>query len=213
MSRALLRGVVPAALPVRVIAVASCGSDVQRPAGPDARSVAEALDVPSHAWKKTDFSKHSVPLDEFRSGGPGRDGIPPIDEPKPGSQPVAEPWLGDREPVLAVEIGGQARGYPIQILIWHEIANDELGGRPIAVAYCPLCDSSLVFDRRVAGRTLTFGTTGNLRRADLVMWDRPESWWQQLTGEAVVGELTGTKVSALSSQTELGGLQAPLPAG
>ena len=88
------------------------------------------------------------------------------------------------------------------ILIWHEIVNDELGGRPIAVSYCPLCNSSLVFDRRVDGETLTFGTTGNLRNSDLVMWDRQtESWWQQLTGDAVVGELTGTKLEVLPSQT------------
>jgi hypothetical protein len=152
-------------------------------------------------WK-TDFSKHSVPLSEFRSGGPPRDGIPPIDEPKPVPQREAEDFLGDREPVLVVEVGGDVRAYPVQILVWHEIANDLLGSRPIAVTYCPLCNSSVVFDRRVDGRTLTFGTTGNLRKSDLVMWDRQtESWWQQLTAEAVVGKLTRTRLKVLPSQT------------
>jgi hypothetical protein len=172
---------------------------------------ASAYDSPALRWVlgdldktgwETDFSKHSVPLSEFQSGGPPRDGIPPVDEPRPTSQADAEEWLSDREPVLAVAVGDHARAYPVQILVWHEIVNDALGGRPIAVTYCPLCNSSLVFDRRVGGRTLTFGTTGNLRRSDLVMWDRQtESWWQQLTAEAVVGQLTGTRLEVLPSQT------------
>jgi Protein of unknown function (DUF3179) len=162
---------------------------------------ADELRVSTSEWD-TDFSKHNVPLGEFQSGGPGRDGIPPIDKPKPVSQAEAEDFLDDREPVLVVEQSDAVRAYPIQILIWHEIVNDELGGRPIAVTYCPLCNSSVVFDRRVEGRELTFGTTGNLRNSDLVMWDRQtESWWQQLTAEAVVGELTGTKLEVLPSQT------------
>jgi hypothetical protein len=104
--------------------------------------------------------------------------------------------------VLVVEAGGEARAYPLQILVWHEIVNDQLGGRPIGVTYCPLCNSSVAFDRRVDGRELTFGTTGNLRKSDLVMWDRQtESWWQQFSAEAVVGELTGATLEVLASQT------------
>jgi hypothetical protein len=191
------------ALVVIVLIVAVAGDDdpshQNAPARGDAGS--EALQVDTSGWE-TDFSQHSVPLSEFQSGGPPRDGIPPVDEPKPTSQAAAEEWLSEREPVLVVELGDQVRAYPIQILVWHEIVNDMLGGRPIAVTYCPLCNSSLVFDRRVGGRTLTFGTTGNLRRSDLVMWDRQtESWWQQLSAEAVVGELTGTKLKVLASQT------------
>jgi Protein of unknown function (DUF3179) len=162
---------------------------------------ANVLRVDRTGWE-TDFSKHSVPLSEFQSGGPPRDGIPPVDKPRPTSLAEAERWLSDREPVLAVAVNGHARAYPVQILVWHEIVNDTLGRRPIAVTYCPLCNSSLVFERRVGGRTLTFGTTGNLRRSDLVMWDRQtESWWQQLTAEAVVGRLTGTHLEVLPSQT------------
>ncbi len=160
-----------------------------------------SLEFDASGWK-TDFSKRSVPLTEFRSGGPPRDGIPPIDEPKPVAPARAEADLDDREPVIVVEQAGFARAYPVRILVWHEIVNDELGGRPIAVTYCPLCNSSVVFDRRVDGRELTFGTTGNLRKSDLVMWDRQtESWWQQLTAEAVVGELTGKRLEVLPSQT------------
>src|SRR5918996_2353799 len=191
------------ALVVALVVVAVAGDDEPSPQNTPARGGAgsEALYVDTSGWE-TDFSKHSVPLSEFQSGGPPRDGIPPIDEPKPTSQTDAEEWLSDREPVLVVEVGDEVRAYPVQILVWHEIVNDTLGGRPIAVTYCPLCNSSLVFDRHVGDRTLTFGTTGNLRRSDLVMWDRQtESWWQQLSAEAVVGELTGTRLEVLPSQT------------
>ncbi|MGH2845769.1 MAG: DUF3179 domain-containing protein [Thermoleophilaceae bacterium] len=184
-----------------LVAAACSGDELPSGDGSGRGGGSEALQVDTSGWE-TDFSKHSVPLSEFRSGGPPRDGIPPIDEPKPTSQADADEWLADREPVLAVEVGDRVRAYPVQILVWHEIVNDTLDGRPIAVTYCPLCNSSLVFDRRVGGRTLTFGTTGNLRRSDLVMWDRQtESWWQQLTASAVVGELTGTKLKVLASQT------------
>jgi hypothetical protein len=187
---------------VAVVAFAGCGGSDPRPdgrraAGADGRE----LGFSEHGWK-TDFTRHSVPLTEFISGGPGRDGIPPIDKPRFVTVAVASKRLDGAATVLAVEVGGYARAYPHEILVWHEIVNDTLAGRPIAVSYCPLCNSSLVFDRRVAGRTLTFGTTGNLRNSDLVMWDRQtESWWQQLTGEAVVGELTGERLQVLDSQT------------
>jgi hypothetical protein len=93
------------------------------------------------------------------------------------------------------------KAYPIQIMVWHEIVNDTLAGHPITLTHCPLCNSTVAFSRRVDGRTLSFGTTGNLRNSDLVMYDRQtESWWQQLTAEAVVGKLTGTKLEVLPSQ-------------
>jgi len=151
-------------------------------------------------WK-TDFSRASVPLTDFKSGGPPRDGIPPIDRPRFVGIAQADRFLGAREPVIVVESGRTARAYPVQILVWHEIVNDELGGRPIAVTYCPLCNSALVFDRRVKARTLTFGTTGLLRNSDLVMWDRQtQSWWQQFSGTALVGRLLGARLRPLPSQ-------------
>lgn len=149
----------------------------------------------------TDFSERTVPLSEFASGGPGKDGIPAIDRPRFVGVAEGDRFLEAPEPVAAVELGGAAKAYPIRILVWHEIVNDRLGGRPIAVTYCPLCNSTVVFDRRLGDRVLDFGTTGNLRNSDLVMYDRQtESWWQQLTREAVVGELSGEELSAIPSQ-------------
>ena len=145
-------------------------------------------------WK-TDFSKHSVPYSEILSGGPPRDGIAPIDSPKFDDVADAASSLRDNEPVISLEINGEAKAYPIAILIWHEIVNDEIGGVPVTVTYCPLCNTALVFDRRVDGQILDFGTSGKLRNSDLIMWDRQtESWWQQITGEAIVGSMTGTKL-------------------
>ena len=151
-------------------------------------------------WK-TNWDKKNISLDELISGGPPRDGIPPIDNPSFISITDAKDWLDDREPVLSFHTGDVARAYPIQVLMWHEIVNDAIDDIPISVTYCPLCNAAIVFDRRVDGKTLTFGTSGMLRKSDLVMWDRQtESLWQQLTGEAIVGDLTGMVLSMLPSK-------------
>ena len=113
---------------------------------------------------------------------------------------AGDDWLEDREGVQVVEADGEARAYPLAILIWHEIVNDTIGGVPVAVTYCPLCNSAITFDRRLGGRTLDFGVSGVLRHSDLVMYDRQtESWWQQVTGEAIVGELTGERLALMPS--------------
>lgn len=154
-------------------------------------------------WPNTDFSKHDVPLDEIFSGGVPKDGIPPIDAPHfaPIAE-VADLYVGT-EPVITVVIGGRARAYPLGILMSHEIVNDTLAGRPIAVTYCPLCNSAIVFDRMVDGREFTFGVSGKLRNSDLVMWDRQtESWWQQFTGIGIVGDMTGTELAMLPVRVE-----------
>lgn len=153
-------------------------------------------------WPRTDFSKTSVDLGDIFSGGPKKDGIPAIDDPhfEPADAVVT---LGEEEPVVSVAVGGETRAYPLQILIWHEIVNDRIGKVPIAVTYCPLCNSAVVFDRRLKGKTYDFGTTGKLRYSDLVMYDRQtESWWQQFTGEAIIGELTGETLKMLPSRIE-----------
>ena len=150
-------------------------------------------------WK-TDFSKHSVPYSDIKRGGPPRDGITPVDDPKFETVAEASSYMEESEPVLSVEIEGEARAYPLDVLIWHEIVNDELAGAPISVTYCPLCNSAIVFDRRVDNdeKTLDFGTTGYLRHRDMIMWDRQtESWWQQIPGEAIVGEYTGVKLETI----------------
>lgn len=152
-------------------------------------------------WPATDFSRRTVELAEVLSGGVPKDGIPAIDRPRFEQVGDAQRWLDPEEPVIAVTLGGATRAYPIQILIWHEIVNDVLDGRPIAVTFCPLCNASLVFERTVDGRVLDFGTTGMLRMSDLVMYDRQtESWWQQFTGEGIVGAHAGTVLRQLPSQ-------------
>ena len=149
----------------------------------------------------TDWTRRTVDLEDFRVGvifHDPRDVIPPLDSPTFTS--VVEAVFDGREPGMMVVIDGDARFYPLQILNFHEVVNDEIGGIPVAVTYCPLCNSAVVFDRRVGGEELTFGTSGLLRNSDLVMWDRmTESLWQQITGEAVVGELTGTSLEMLPS--------------
>ena len=165
-------------------------------------------------WPNTDFSKHSVPYDEIFSGGPPKDGIPSIDAPK--FVAVGEAGeLSDNEPVVGFGIGGDMRAYPLRILIWHEIVNDVVGEVPVAVTFCPLCNAALVFDRRVGGRMLEFGTTGKLRHSDLVMYDRQsESWWQQFTGEAIVGERTGEELEMVPSRiVSFGDFRAEAPEG
>ncbi len=195
-----------------VLVAAACGRTSPETASPPATasppesqsstpatttSAQDELRVSTRGWE-TDFSKHSVPLSEFQSGGPPPDGIPALDEPTFVSVADAETWLEAKEPVIELELDGEARAYPLQILVWHEIVNDELAGVPVAVTFCPLCYTTLVFDRRLDGRVLDFGTTGNLRNSDLVMYDRQtESWWQQFGGEAVVGELTGARLEQL----------------
>jgi hypothetical protein len=154
-------------------------------------------------WPNTDFSRHSVPLDEIRSGGPGRDGIPAIDGPE--YLPVAEETrLGAREPVLVLALDDEVpRAYPLRYLTWHEIVNDVIGGVPVSVTFCPLCNSAIVFDGRLDGMVLTFGVSGNLRHSDMVMYDRQtESWWQQAIGEGIVGEMTGAQLVRLPSRLE-----------
>lgn len=157
------------------------------------------LSVTASGWA-TDFRRHEVPLNQFISGGPGKDGIPAIDEPT--FQPIAEvDWLEDQEPVIALGIGDEWRAYPLQILMWHEIVNDTVAGTPVAVTFCPLCHTAIVFDRTVDGTVLDFGVSGNLRHSDLVMYDRlTESWWQQATGRGIVGSYTGTALEFLPSQ-------------
>lgn len=166
-----------------------------------ALSPSVVAEVPWHQeWQKTDFSKRSVALEEIHSGGPPKDGIPAIDRPRFVTIEAAARWLDPREPVIVLERNGDARAYPLQILMFHEIVNDIVGGAPVAVTFCPLCNASIVFDRNVQGAVLDFGTTGKLRKSDLVMYDRQtESWWQQFTGKGIVGRYSGTELRQIPS--------------
>ena len=149
----------------------------------------------------TDLSKHSIDLAELRSGGPPKDGIPSIDAPSFVAPSAASDWIAPQEPVIALAHNGEAKAYPLQILTFHEIVNDRIGGTPVAVTFCPLCYAAIVFERRLDGEPVAFGTSGMLRNSDLVMYDRKtETLWQQLTGKAIVGDRTGAKLDQLPAQ-------------
>jgi len=174
---------------LRVIALAAA-------VGFGANSVSANPEFWQYEWPKTDFETTSIEnWVEILSGGPPKDGIPALSD--PAFIDVAdETRLGAREPVISVELDGETpRAYPIRYLTWHEIVNDVIGDTPIAVTYCPLCNSGLVFDRRVNGELRSFGVTGKLRNSNLVMYDREtESWWQQTTALGIVGSHTGDKL-------------------
>ena len=205
------------------LVVAACGgaslagaADTTPPPPPTTRPAPATIDeaellppqeIPSHLssiaerWE-TDFSNTVIDLDELLVGIPAsdpRDMIPPIDD--PAFKPVSEiEWLTDRDPGVVLEIDDDARFYPLAVLTSHEIANDEVGGIPVAVTYCPLCNTGLVFDRRFDGKTLRLGVSGLLRNSDLVMWDdQSQTLWQQITGEAIVGKYAGERLTPIAS--------------
>ncbi len=148
------------------------------------------------------FPPPVVDPDDILSGGPPPDGIPPIDEPV--YAPISEIDFidDDNEGVIVVEVNGETKAYPIQILIWHEIVNDEVGGVPVTVTYCPLCNSALVFERQFGDRLLDFGTSGELYQSALVMFDRQtESLWAHFTGQGIVGHYAGAQLQLVPAQT------------
>ncbi len=168
-----------------------------------ALTATQALANPDR-WQRegwaTDFTQTTVDLGEIMDGGPRRDGIPPIDDPT--FIPVSEAdHLNPLDPVMSFTHNGETRAYPLRVMTFHEIVNDVVGGEPVAVTYCPLCNAAIVFDRNVGGEILDFGTTGKLRKSDLVMYDRQtDSWWQQFSGESITGSYAGTELTMLPSQ-------------
>jgi hypothetical protein len=146
----------------------------------------------------TDFSRHTVPYSDVLSGGPPKDGIPAIDNPLFTSVSEADEYLQDLEPVIFFQVGEDARAYPLQVLTWHEIVNDVVDGKPVAITFCPLCNTAIAFDATFDGQELDFGTTGRLRFSNLIMYDRQtETWWQQATGEGIAGEYAGEQLTFL----------------
>ena len=191
----------PEAIPEPSEALVVSTSAVQADQAAPIRSTGRE-DVPS-ALRDPDHSGHPEPLvdlDEIRGVVPP-DAIPALDD--PAFEPVAEVgWLAAVEPVLALEINGDARAYPLRIMTWHELVNGTVGGVPVTVSYCPLCNSAVAYDRRVPGRILDFGTSGALLNSALVMYDRQtESLWSHYTGQAVVGHLTGAELDLIPVQT------------
>lgn len=163
----------------------------------------------------TNGLKHSVPLEKIISGGLPKDGIPSIDNPKFVSIAEANKFLKDAEPGIVLDINSVQRFYPFQILVWHEIVNDTIKGRRILITYCPLCLSGIVFKPIVKGEEAEFGTSGKLWQSNLVMYDRKtDSLWSQILGEAIVGEMTGTRLEVLpSDQIKFGDWKKLYPRG
>lgn len=145
----------------------------------------------------TNGLKHIVPLDKIKSGGPPKDGIPSIDNPK--FAPVSESqFVPDTTFVIGLDINGEKRAYPLFIMVWHEIVNDSVGGVPVAITYCPLCFTNQVFERVIDGKEVEFGTSGKLYNSNLVMYDRlTDSYWSQALGVAITGELTGYELKRI----------------
>jgi hypothetical protein len=195
---------------------ATAPTSTQAPAGTQAPTTTEApvidagdpaaVELPfdiaflREVWP-TNWALRTVELDELKVGISAldpRDLIRPIDDPVYEDVAAADEWLEDREPGILLEVGGGDFFFPIRILMSHEIVNDERGGVPFSVTYCPLCNTAVAFDRRVDGEVLRFGVSGLLRNSDLVMWDDATvSLWQQTTGEAIVGDLAGTQLEYL----------------
>ena len=152
----------------------------------------------AEGWR-TDFSRVAVDLSEILNVI-RRDGIPAISDPTFVAVNL-DVGLAEREPVIGVTINGDARAYPLRIMMWHEIANDTIGGVPVNVTYCPLCNTAIVFDRTVEGTVLEFGVTGKLRFSDLIMYDRQtDSWWQQFTGCGIAGTYAETQLALIPSR-------------
>ncbi|MCS4113586.1 hypothetical protein GGP49_000485 [Salinibacter ruber] len=169
------------------------GARAQSSLPPDAPPALQQFD--------TAYSKHNIDLSTLMSGGPPKDGIPSVDNPSFVSVGEASNWVSPEEPVILLEHKGTARAYPLQILTHHEIVNDRVAGTPVAVTFCPLCYSALVFERTLDGEPVEFGVSGLLRNSDLVMYDRKtETLWQQLTGKAIVGDLAGRTLTQIPSQ-------------
>lgn len=143
----------------------------------------------------------SVPREEIFGGGPAVDGIPALTRPRKAAAAEADRTLGPDDAVLGLTVEDESVAYPIRLLNWHELINDEVGGVPVAVTYCPLCRSGMVFDRRAGKTVREFGVSGLLYNSDLVMYDRgTRSLWSQLMAEAVAGPSTGARLARLPAQ-------------
>lgn len=159
-----------------------------------------------------DLGNATVPPENIVSGGPPRDGIPALTEPEMTAGDKAD-YLRDSDLVLGVEMEGQARAYPTRILVWHEIVNDTIAGKPVAVTFCPLCGTGIAFERRLGDKTLEFGVSGLLYNSDMLMYDRnTESLWSQIPGKAISGSMAGKQLEKIPVQhTEWGDWLAQHP--
>jgi len=150
---------------------------------------------------KTDTSVKSIDLSQVLDGGPGKDGIPALTNPKFVHKEVAREFLDDDSRGILVEVGGEAKFYPYTVIVWHEVVNDVVGGKSLVITFCPLCGTAIVFDARLGDKIFKFGVSGKLYESNLLMYDKEtESLWSQALGEAVVGFETGKKLNHYPSQ-------------
>ena len=181
-----------------LFAAAACSSDnAVEPGIPDEAAEATGLSGvnDSEIRQLPDGTKYLIHPDKLLAGGPPKDGIPSIDAPLFVSVGEADRWLEDDELGAAVLHKGVERFYPFQILVWHEIVNEVVAGDAILITYCPLCGSVIGYERTINGETVEFGTSGKLYNSNLVMYDRlTDSYWTQIEGRAVIGDLTGTEL-------------------
>jgi hypothetical protein len=195
------KNILPLLLVITVILI--IGLLFIKPLGRDVDSLMGTREKINKTINRSDFSfDKNTPgydnLTKLSQGCPFKDCIPSIDNPIFESITEADSWMDDDDIVFVLRDGMEARAYSQRILNWHEIVNDEINGNFVAVTFCPLCGSSLAFDRAVEGEVLEFGVSGKLHNNDLVMYDRQsESLWQQITGEAIVGELFGKKLKQI----------------
>ena len=169
----------------------------------DIEAISETISTNKGEIKvSSDGIKYIVDPSKIQSGGPPKDGIPSIDKPKFISVSEADEWIEDNELVLAIIHNGVKRVYPLQIMVWHEIVNDKIADDPILITYCPLCGSGIAYHRVINGKEVEFGTSGKLYNSNLVMYDREtDSYWSQIDGKAIVGELTGLELQEVSIDT------------
>ncbi len=156
--------------------------------------------VTASAANGFDISNSIIPANEILHGGPPRDGIPAISQPKMVNAADAD-FLQDSDRVIGIEIDGEARAYSIGILNWHEIVNDQIGDKAVAITYCPLCGTGVAFDATVDGEVTEFGVSGLLYNSDVLLYDRnSESLWSQIKRQAIAGEKVGQKLTSLPIQ-------------
>jgi hypothetical protein len=168
----------------------------------DTNLVTDKTEAETEVEETAEGVKYIVDPKKIIGGGPPKDGIPSIDDPKFVSVEEADRWIKDDELALAIIYKGVERVYPHQIMVWHEIVNDTIAGDPVLITYCPLCGSGIAYERQISGKEVEFGTSGKLYNSNLVLYDRwTDSYWTQIGGQAIVGELAGTKLTPISIDT------------
>jgi hypothetical protein len=149
---------------------------------------------------RTNWNNHSVPIDSIHDGGPGKNGIPAIDFPEFVSVDGARRFLTDPDFGILIINGNEEKFYPLKILNWHEVVNDNIAALSVAVTFCPLCGSAIVYNRTVDGDTLLFGVSGKLYESNMLMFDEgTESLWSQASGVAIAGDLTSKNLELINS--------------